>query len=211
MRTRTVLFAFGVGLIALAGCADTGEVVTLKIRTTLPATEATAKTSDGLRVIVAAFEDARPGMKRLGFYNHRWESQTHYFDVPGGKPAEVVASVIAEYLKQKGWRAEVAKAGDASSGGSADVTLTGKLLDMTVNAKSRVFWTNITASTKMAIQAKNTADDSVIRMTLNGEGSRSVFWFELEDAQSLINEILTDNLEKLLTNTKVENNILRLK
>ena len=63
----------------------------------------------------------------------------------------------------------------------------------------------------MAIQAKNTADDSVVRMTLNGEGSQSVFWFEPEDAQSLLNVILTDSLEKLLTTTKVENNVLRLK
>jgi len=82
---------------------------------------------------------------------------------------------------------------------------------MSVNAKSRVFSTKITATTKMAIQAKNTADDSVVRMTLNGEGSQSVFWFEPEDAQSLLNVILTDSLEKLLTTTKVENNVLRLK
>lgn len=206
-----VLFAFGAGLMALAGCADTGEVVTLKIRTSPPTTQGIAKTSDGLRVIVAAFEDARPGMKRLGFYNYRWESQTHYFDVPGGKAPEVVASVIAEYLKQKGWRAELAKAGDVSGAGNPDVVITGKLLDMSVNAKSRVFWTNITATIKLAIQAKNTADDSVVRMTLNGEGSQSVFWFDSEDAELLVNGILTDSLEKLLTTTKVENNLLRLK
>ena len=211
MGTRMVLFAFGVGLMALAGCADTGEVVTLNIRTTSPATQAVAKTSDGLRVAVAAFEDARPGMKRLGFYSFRWESQTHYFDVPGGKTAEVVASFVAEFLKQKGWRAELAKAGNASDGGSADVTLTGKLLDMSVNAKSMVFWTNITATTKLAIQAKNMADDSVVHLTLDGDGSHSVFWFDSEDAERLVNDILTDSLEKLLTTTKVENNLLRLK
>ncbi|MGH7427751.1 MAG: hypothetical protein ACREJ4_05265, partial [Candidatus Methylomirabilaceae bacterium] len=76
---------------------------------------------------------------------------------------------------------------------------------------SRVFSTKITATTKMAIQARNTADGSVVRMTLSGEGSQNVFWFDPEDAQRLINDILTDSLEKLLTNTKVENNLLRLK
>ena len=210
VRTRTVLFALGAGLIALAGCAGKGEVVTLDIRTTPPATEAMAKTSDGVRAAVAAFDDARPETKRLGTRTHLWGGET-YFDLTGGKPADVVPLVIAEYLKQKGWRAEVAKAGGASGAGSPDVLLTGKLLDMSVNAKSRVFSTKITATTKMAIQAKNTADDSVVRMTLNGEGSQSVFWFEPEDAQSLLNVILTDSLEKLLTTTKVENNVLRLK
>lgn len=196
--------------MALAGCAGKGEVMTLDIRAIPPATKAIAKTSDGVRVAVAAFEDARPETKTLGTRTHLWGGET-YFDVPGGKPADMVAPVIAEYLKQKGWRAEVVKSGGASGAGSPDVLLTGKLLDMSVNAKSRVFSTKITATTKMAIQAKNTADGSVVRMTLNGEGSQSVFWFEPEDAQNLINDILTDSLEKLLTTTKVENNLLRLK
>jgi uncharacterized lipoprotein YajG len=210
VRTRTVLFALGAGLIALAGCAGKGEVVTLDLRTIPPATEAIAKTPDGLRVAVAAFEDARPETKRLGTRTHLWGGET-YFDLTGGKPADVVPLVIAEYLKQKGWRAEVVKSGDASGAGSPDVLLTGKLLDFSVNAKSRVFSTKITATTKMAVQAKNTADGSVVRMTLNGEGSQGVFSFEPEDAQNLINDILTDSLEKLLTTTKVENNLLRLK
>jgi len=208
--TRTVLFAFGVGLMALIGCAGKGEVVTLEIQTTPPATEAVAKTAEGVRVAVAAFEDARPETKRLGIRTHLWGGET-YFDVAGGKPAEVVAPLLAEYLKQKGWRAEVVKAGGASGAGGPDVVLTGKLLDMSVNAKSRVFSTKITATTKMTIQAKNTADGSVVRMTLNGEGEQGVFWFEPEDAQSLMSDILTDSLEKLLTTTKVENNLLRLK
>src|SRR2546427_10398634 len=113
VRTRTVLFALGAGLIALAGCAGKGEVVTLDIRTTPPATEAMAKTSDGVRVAVAAFDDARPETKRLGTRTHLWGGET-YFDLTGGKPADVVPLVIAEELKQKGGRAEVSKAGGAA-------------------------------------------------------------------------------------------------
>lgn len=210
MRTRMILFAFGVGLMALAGCASTDEVWTLEIRARPPATKAVATASDGLRVAVAAFEDARPEKKGLGTRVHLLGG-TSYFDVPGGKPAELVAPLIVEYLKQEGWRAEPVKAGDVSGAGSPDVVITGKLLEMSVNTKSRVFSTNITATTKMAIQAKNKADDSVVRTTLSGEGSQSVFWFDSEDAERLINDILTDSLEKLLTTTKVENNVLRLK
>ena len=48
-------------------------------------------------------------------------------------------------------------------------------------------------------------------MTLNGAGTESVFWFDPEDAQGLMNEVLIASLEKLVVNTKVENNLLRLK
>jgi len=204
VKARTVLLAFGVGLMTLAGCAGKGEVVTLDIRAGQPGPEAMAKKVDGVSVAVTAFEDARPETKRLGTRTHLWGGET-YFNVPGGKPADVVGPVIAEYLKQKGWRAEVAKTG------GADVTLTGKVLDLSVDAKSKFFSTEITVKTKMAIQAQNAADGSVIRMTLNGDGSQSVFWFEPEDAQSLVNDILTDSLEKLVANTKIENKLLRLK
>jgi len=210
VRTRTVLFAFGVGLMALTGCASTDEVTTLEIRATPPATEAPAKASDGLRAIVAAFEDARPDPKGLGTRFHLLGG-TSSFDVTGGKPAEVVAPLIAEYLKQKGWRAEAVKAGDVSTAGSRDVVITGKLMEMSVNATSRMFSTKITATTKLAIQARNTGDDSVVRTTLSGGGSQSVFWYDSEDAERLLNDVLTDSLERLLTTTKVENNLLRLK
>src|SRR5947208_16513501 len=145
VRTRTVLFALGAGLIALAGCAGKGEVVTLDIRTTPPATEAMAKTSDGVRVAVAAFDDARPETKRLGTRTHLWGGET-YFDLTGGKPADVVPLVIAEYLKQKGGRAEVANAGGASGAGSPGVMPSGKLMDMSVKGKSGVFATTITGT-----------------------------------------------------------------
>lgn len=204
MKARTVLLAFGVGLMALAGCAGKGEVVTLDIRVGQSGPEAMAKEADGVSVAVTAFEDARPETKRLGTRTHLWGGET-YFNVRGGKPGDVVPAVVADYLKQKGWRAEVAKTG------GADVTLTGKVLDLSVDAKSKFFSTEITVKTKMAIQAQNAADGSVIHMTLNGDGSQSVFWFEPEDAQSLVNDMLTDSLEELVANTKVENKLLRLK
>ena len=204
MKACTVLLVFGVGLMALAGCAGKGEVVTLDIRVGQPGPEAMAKKADGVSVAVTAFEDARSEKRRLGTRRHLWGGET-YFNVPGGKPGDVVPAVVADYLKQKGWRAEVAKTG------GADVTLTGKVLDLSVDAKSKFFSTEITVKTKMAIQAQNAADGSVIRMTLSGDGSQSVFWFEPEDAQSLVNDMLTDSLEKLVANTKVENKLLRLK
>jgi len=61
------------------------------------------------------------------------------------------------------------------------------------------------------IQAVNRADNSLVRMTLNGKGSQSVFWFELEDAQQLVNALLDDRFIRLRENSKVEGNTMRLR
>jgi hypothetical protein len=62
-----------------------------------------------------------------------------------------------------------------------------------------------------ALQTQNVADGSTIRMTLNGSGEDDVFWFDPEDAQALVNDVLTDSFGKLVQDTTVENRQLRLK
>jgi len=71
--------------------------------------------------------------------------------------------------------------------------------------------TEMNAKTKIAVQAQNTADDRTVRMTLNGAGSQNVFWFDPEDAEKLLNDVLAESLEKLTTDTKFEHRMLRLK
>jgi hypothetical protein len=48
-------------------------------------------------------------------------------------------------------------------------------------------------------------------MTLNGSGNDEVFWFDPEDAQGLLNDVLTDSFGKLVQDTTIENKQLRLK
>ena len=116
----------------------------------------------------------------LGVRTHLWGGVS-YFDVPGGKPSDVIAQALTDYLTAQGWQVTKRGAGDKK----ADVVLTGKMLDFSVHAKSRVGFTEITAKTKLALQAQNVADGSTIRMTLNGNGADDVFWFDPEDAQTL--------------------------
>jgi hypothetical protein len=65
--------------------------------------------------------------------------------------------------------------------------------------------------TKLALQGQNVADGSTIRMTLNGSGGDEVFWFEPEDAQALLNDVLTDSFGRFVQDTTLENKQLRLK
>jgi uncharacterized lipoprotein YajG len=71
--------------------------------------------------------------------------------------------------------------------------------------------TEITAKTKLALQATNSADGSVVRMVLNGSGSEEVFWFDPEDVQGVVNGVFSDSFGKLLQDTTVVDRMLRLK
>lgn len=194
-----------VGLVAIIGCAGTGTVIPLQIHPLGNGFGPVSKPGAALRVAVGPIDDDRNHKSGLGVRTHLWGGVS-YFDVPGGNPGEVVGTALANYLTAKGW--QVIKGGSSEA---ADIVLTGTILDLSVHAKSRVGFTEITAHTKLAVQAKNAADGSMIRMTLNGSGSDDEFWFDTEDVEALLNDILTDSFGKLIQDTMVERNMLRLK
>lgn len=205
MKRRRMSLMCWISLIALAGCAGTGEVIPLQIHPIVTGSEGVAKQRAAVRVAVGSVEDGRTHKTGLGVRTHLWGGVS-YFDVPGGNPADVVAQALSDYLTAKGWQVTKRGAGEAG----ADVILTGKILDFSVHAKSRVGFTEVTTKTKLALQAQNVADGSTIRMTLNGSGADDVFWFDQEDAQAIVNDVLTDSFGKLVQDTKIENKSLRL-
>jgi len=205
VKRRRTLFICWLSLIALAGCASTGEVIPLQIHPTMTGPERVVRLKAAVRVAVGSVEDGRSHKTGLGVRTHLWGGIS-YFDVPGGNLADVVARALTEYLTAKGWQVTKRGAGD----NEADVILSGKILDFSVHAKSRVGFTEVTTKTKLALQAQNVADGSTIRITLNGSGGDDVFWFDPDDAQVLVNEVLTDSFGKLVQDTKIENKSLRL-
>jgi len=204
VKRRRMLLMCWLSLIALAGCAGPGEVIPLEIHPTVTGSEGVAKQRAAIRVAVGSVEDGRSHKAGLGVRTHLWGGVS-YFDVPGGNPADVVAQALTDYLTAKGWQMTKRGAGDKE----ADVVLTGKILDLSVQAKSRVGFTEVTAKAKLTLQVQNVADGSTIRMTLNGSGADDVFWFDPEDAQALVNDVLTNSFGKLVENTTVENKLLR--
>jgi uncharacterized lipoprotein YajG len=204
-KRRTLLICW-LSLIALVGCAGKGEVIPLQVHPIVTGPEGAVKQRTAVRVAVGSFEDDRSHKTGLGSRTHLWGGVS-YFDVPGGKTADVVAQALTDYLTAKGWQVTKRGAGDKE----ADVVLTGKVLDFSVHAKSRVGYTEVTTKTKLALQAQNVADGSTVRMTLNGSGGDEIFWFDPEDAQALLNDVLTDSFGKLVQDTTVENKQLRLK
>jgi len=206
VKTRRTLLICWLSFIALAGCAGRGEVIPLQIHPIVTGSEGGTKQKTAALVAISSFEDSRSHKTGLGSRTHLWGGVS-YFDVPGGKPADVVAQALTDYLTAKGWQATKQGAGDKE----ADVVLTGKILDFSVDAKSRVGFTEVMTKTRVALEAQNVVDGSTVRMTLNGSGSDEIFWFDPEDAQALLNDVLTDSFGKLVQDTTVENKQLRLK
>ncbi len=199
------LAATGLAALTLVGCGGNGESVIMNLQAAAP-TAAPAKAGTGLTVAVTTFDDsALTDKKRLGSRSHLWGG-TSYFDLAEGKPGEVVSQLVADGLKQRGWQVE-----KAGADGKAQTTISGKIVELSVNADSSFGSTKINSATKVVVEAVNAADGSKVRMTLSGAGAQTVVWFDAEDAQALLGETVTESLEKLIANTKVENNALRLK
>lgn len=188
----------------LAGCA-TGEKVDVAIPNTT-VDPGTVSSGSGPRVIVKPFEDARMDRTHLGNRSHFWGS-TSYFDLPKDTVGEAVAKALVQHLNKRGWQASL----DGAAGASPDATITGTIQDLSVTAVSKFGHTELTAKNTMMVRVANHSDDSAIQERLLGSGSDEVFWFEPEDAQQLVNEVLEKNMEKFVADTKVEGKVVKLR
>lgn len=193
--------------LALAGCAGTGEVVTLDLQPVPPGSTPAIQNEDALRVLVEEFADKRPAKERLGVRTHVWGGVTN-FDLPGGKVGPVMAKTVADYLTHRGWKARPAGAGGVDH---PDVVITGEIAEFAVAVKSRFFSTKIAVALKMELHAVNASDKSRTRLTLEGSRTDTVFWFDEEDVQRLVNQTVQESLERMVADVKVEHRTLRLK
>ena len=194
------------GIILATGCAGKGERIDLKVPIANVA-DGKAVTASLATVAIQPFEDHRTDRSHLGIRHHLWGGESH-FSLSNGTLGEATAQAFADFLKEKGWNATVAK-GNGAEG--ADMTITGRLIDVGVDATSGIGQTTINAKSRMAVQVKNRADGSQIRETLTGAGTNQVFWFDPEDAQKLLNELYNKNFEKFVTDTKLDGTTLKLR
>jgi len=191
--------------LAVGGCASTGEVVTLDIKA-ISSTAGAGKQQkvDTVRVSVGVFEDARTDKSMLGQRLHLLGGKTRY-NLLDGKVGLTVSKVVADHLRAQGWSA------DLSQAGAGDVVLTGKVVEFSANSVSKVFSTEMTVKTRLALEAKNIADNSTLRMTVSSDGSQSVFWYADEDLQDLASAVITEGIDKFVQNSKFEGKVLRWK
>ena len=194
------------GIILAAGCAGKGERIDLTVPIVSGAGEKVVAMSSPT-VAIQPFEDHRTDRSRLGTRHHLWGGESH-FSLSNGTLSEATAQAFADYLKGKGWNATVAE-GNRAAG--ADMTVTGTLIDVSVDAKSGIGQTTLTAKNRMLVQVQNHTDGSQVRETLTSTGTSQVFWFDPEDAQELLNELYNKSFEKFVTDTKLDGKTLKLR
>jgi hypothetical protein len=192
-------------LAVLAGCA-TNEPVDLVIPSTSTSNaSSTAGMATGPKVVVKPFDDARMDRTHLGSRSHFWGDMS-YFDLPKDTAGEAVAKAVVQQLNKRGWQASL----DGGGGAAPDATITGTIQDLSVIAVSKFGRTVLVAKNTMMMRVANN-DQSTIQERVLSSGTDQVFWFDPEDAQQLLNEVLEKNIEKFIADTQVEGRVVKLR
>jgi hypothetical protein len=194
------------GIIIATGCAGKGERIDLKIPIAKGADEKVVAMSSAT-VAILPFEDRRTDRLHLGTRHHLWGGES-YFSLSSGSLGETTAQAFVDFLRSRGWNANLAKGNGAAE---ADMSITGQLIDVVVDAQSGIGQTTLNAKSRLAVQVKNHADGSQVRETLTSTGANQVFWFDPEDAQELLNELYNKNFEKFVMDTTLDGKLLKLR
>ncbi len=212
---RGVSAPVAVGLLLLLGCSGNSDIIPMNLKSK-PQTESNGigpavKAMSGPRVTVIPFEDGRTDRTKVGSRTSMWGGE-NYFNVSTGSAGESTAQAFADYLKGKGWQAQYAKSLPSTSENSPDVVLTGKILELAVDAKRGFILTDIDAKSKLAIQASNRQDNSSLTRTDTHSGSQdNVLWFEPQDGEQILSEVLEKNFERFVVHTKFEDRAIRFR
>jgi hypothetical protein len=201
-------YIIGIGLLVgslVIGCAGPGERIDLKIPA--PVADKAVAAIGSATIAIQPFEDQRTDRLHIGTRHHVWGGESR-FSFPSGTLGEATAKAFADYLKGKGLNATVAQGNEAAE---SDITVTGKIVSLSVDATSAIGQTTLNAKSRMVVQVNNHADGSQVRETLTSTGANQVFWFDPEDAQELLNELYSKNFEKFVTDTKLDGKILKLR
>jgi hypothetical protein len=91
----------------------------------------------------------------------------------------------------------------------ADIVINGQVLDFSATAKSRVGSTVIDTKSRFKLVAKNHTDNSTTIRNIEGGRSRTVFWFNPDDIQEQLSVTLKDGIERLISDTAIEQKALR--
>ena len=199
------------GLLMGAGCGGTGKTFYLDLQQKQAVAQ--YQEPEPVRIVIEPFEDRRLENNWLGVRTHLWGGVT-YFNVVGEKPGDVIAQSLAGRLKTRGWNGRAWTVRMASSGAGAspndtDIVISGYLLDFSANAKSRLFSTVVSTSSKMVITARNLVDQSTTIRTVEGAEHNTVFWFNEADVQQLLASTLKDSIGRYIDDTTINQKALR--
>ncbi|HJS65737.1 MAG TPA: hypothetical protein VJ760_00195 [Nitrospiraceae bacterium] len=196
--SRSLLWA--VLLVSLVGCAGKIERIDIAIPGSYTGTNVSGPVPGTLRVTVLPFEDTRANQGNLGYRSHLWGGIS-IFRFPSGSITKASAQAFVDYLNRQGWQVTLA---DTIASHGADVTITGNIQALSIDATSGWMHTDLSAKNTLLLEVRNHSDQSVVHISLQGVGTDQVFWFEPEDAQTLTTEVFEKNFQKFLGDIRIE-------
>ena len=195
--------------LVVAGCGGPGQTIPLSVN--MDAVPAPEKMTAPLRVAVVPFEDVRSDKAKVGRYQHYVESTVDTLVPASGSAADQVTNFVLEYLKRAGFQVTRVQPGQAVASGSADVVLSGQIESYWSEAVTRFARTELAARNRLVLKAINVGDGSTVRTTVEGEGTRTVVFFDLEDLEKLHSEALGQTLARFLADVVVADRALKPK
>ena len=210
-RRLGVCMVLAASLLMAAGCGGTGKTFYVDLHQ--KQAPAQFVEPEPVKIVVESFEDRRLESSRLGQRTHLWGGVT-YFNVAGERLGDVIAQVLADRLKARGWKdrpwtVRVASSGALTNLNDADIVIRGQVLDFSANAKSRIFSTVVTTSSKLVIAAKNLGDQSSTTRSVEGAQRDTVVWFNEDDVQQLVVATLKEEIDRYIADTMIEHKVLR--
>jgi hypothetical protein len=192
----------------IAGCGGTGRTFYLDLQKKTPPAQYIEP--EPVKIVVESFEDGRLEKTRLGMRTHLWGGVT-YFQVAGERPGDVVAQAFVDRLKSRGWRERGwdVRLVPAGSTNDADIVISGQILDLSANAKSRVFSTVLMTSLKFVITARNLGDRTTTMRSVEGAHHDTVVWFSDSDIQELTAATVQDGIDRYIVDTTIDQRALR--
>ena len=203
------------GLLLTIGCSGKSDIIPMNL-SAKPYAQSNdagqpAKAISSPRITVIPFEDSRSDRSKLGSRTSMWGGET-YFNLSNGTAGEATAQAFANYLKSLGWQAQYAKSEPPATDNGPEIVLSGKILDLAIEAKKGFLMTDIEAKSKLIIQATNRQDHSSLTRTDAHSGSHdNVFWFEPQDGEQILSEVLEKNFERFVMNTKFEDRMIQFR
>jgi hypothetical protein len=191
---------FWLGVLLFLGCSRQEEIVLVDIADAAPP-DRDREAIIGLKVDILTFSDLRHDRSILGAKIGRWGALDSFnFGVRGEAVGVVTSLALKSYLRGRGCRVSIIENRGQRENGvldPPDVTLSGEIVELSLNARSWLLSTDIKSSVKIIVEAANRIDGSTSRTTLAQDGLTTVYWFEPKVAQVLVNEVLNESFAQL--------------
>ena len=187
-------------LLMLIGCAPSVTYV-IDVTYAPKINEQSPGQTEPLRIAVMPFEDARENKKGIGS-RLRLTGRTDEFEARPYPASTAVTETLVSALKIQGYQPVVIPRGkdyaDITDGFSLQVVLSGKIEELWAEAISKPGITKIKAKVSLKVNIYNVSDKSTRTITVQSQSEPQVVLFSPGILQNVINETLTEAINKLL-------------